>query len=200
MTEVENRVCPGCGGRNHPHADACDWCGRSFSGQRRSISVRWWPLATSILFGLVVLAVVSLAILNANRPDVRPRPSPTADAKATPLLAQAGVPTAAAPTPRPPPATARPVPPAPPTPTPTPRYVRVFNTGGLGVNIRREPGPQAQPVFAVADNSILKLVGPEETVQARLWRLCEHEARGIQGWVPADFLQPTDQMPTPGRG
>jgi hypothetical protein len=192
MTEAENRVCPGCGGRNAPQADACDWCGRPFSGQRRSISVRWWPLAASILFGLVVVAVVSLAILNANRPDVRPRPSPTADARATPLLLPAAPPTPAPPTPRPPPATATSLPAAPPSPTPAARYVRVSNTGGLGVNIRREPGSQGQPVIAVAENTILKLLGPEETVQARTWRLCEHEARGIQGWVPADFLQPTD--------
>ncbi len=198
MTESDNRVCPGCGGRNPPRTEVCDWCGRSFSGQRRSISVRWWPLATSILFGLVVVAVVSLAILNANRPDIRPRPSPAAEAKATPFLGQTGGPTTI-PTPRPPAATATPRPAPPPTATPTPQYARVFNTGGLGVNIRREPGPQAQPIIAVAENTILRLVGPEETVQARLWRLCEHEARGVQGWVPAEFLQATDQAPTPGR-
>ena len=202
------QVCPGCGGRNTAQADSCDWCGRSFSGRQRSFSIRWWQLAGSILFGVAVVAVVGLAILNASRPDARARPTAETTAGATPTVRPAG--TSAKPTSAPPtrPATspgpaagvraASPTPP-PPTPTPVPpRYVRVFNTGGIGVNLRRDPGPQGQPIIAVPENTILRLVGPEETVQARLWRLCEHEARGVQGWVPAEYLQQTDQAPTPG--
>jgi hypothetical protein len=197
------QVCPGCGGRNAPRAESCDWCGRSFSGRQRSFGIRWWPLVGSVLFALVVAGVVALAVLNATRPDARARPTPPSAAAEGPTARPTDAGPPAAPPPRTPtPATRPPTPtaPAPPTATPPPpRYARVVNTGGIGVNLRRDPGPQGQPVTAVPDNALLRLVGPEETVQARLWRLCEHEARGVQGWVPAEYLQPTDQVPTPGR-
>lgn len=205
MAESNIQICPGCGGRNTSRAKACDWCGRSFSGRPRTVSVRWWQLTASILFGLAVVAVVGLAVLNATRPDARAGPAPTGGAAANPGV---GSPTTVASTvaalPPPPTPTPTPRPPSPtplpePTATPAPRYVRVFNTGGIGLNLRKDPGPQGQPLTAVPDNTILRLVGPEETVQAQVWRLCEHEARGIQGWVPAQYIQATDQVPTPGR-
>ncbi|HYU17110.1 MAG TPA: SH3 domain-containing protein [Chloroflexota bacterium] len=207
------QLCPGCGGRNTPPTESCDWCGRSFAERPRTFSIRWWQLGASVLFTLVVVAVVALAILNASRPDARAKPaqpagapSPGSAARGTdtaiPTRSATGLspvdpftgvgPSARLPTPTPAP---------PPTTTPTPpRYVRVFNTGGIGVNLRKDPGPQGQPIIAVPDNTILRLVGPEETVQARLWRLCEYEARGVEGWVPAEYIQLTDQVPTPARG
>ena len=45
---------------------------------------------------------------------------------------------------------------------------------------------------AIAEGAILRLVGPEQTVQAQIWRLCEHEGRGVQGWVLAQYLQPVE--------
>jgi hypothetical protein len=210
VAEPNVQVCPGCGGRNGARAESCDWCGRPFSERRRGSGIRWWKLAASIVLGTAVAVVVVLAVLNATRPDARPAPAAAgATVSAGPTVAAAApepTPTAATPAarpadPTPPPrrATITPTPP-PPTATPVPpRYVRVVNTGGLGVNLRRDPGVQGQPVLAVPDNTLLRLVGPEETVQARLWRLCEHQGRNVQGWVPSDFLQPTDQVPTPGR-
>lgn len=206
MAETDVQVCPGCGGRNLPQADTCDWCARSFSGRQRSWNLRWWQLASSLLFGSVVVAVIALSVLNASRPDSRPESRSPPEATPTPGPTSMMVEGTAVVT-----ATLRPastsaptatliVAAAPPTETPTPaRYVRVFNTAGIGVNLRRDPGPQGQPIIAVPETTILRLVGPEETVQARVWRLCEHQARGVQGWVPAEYLQPTDQVPTPGR-
>ena len=202
MAESDVQVCPGCGGRNVPRAESCDWCGRSFSGRQRSFSLRWWPLAVSILFGGVVVAVVGLSLLNAARPESRPKPTPasTPSTALSPIAQATAASTrpAASPSPAPAPTAIAPEPAATATPEP-PRYARVFNTGGLGVNLRRDPGPQGQALLAVPETTILRLLGPEETVQARVWRLCEHEARGVQGWVPAEYLQPTDQVPTRAR-
>lgn len=209
MKDMSVQVCPGCGGRNTPQAESCDWCGRSFSERQRSFSVRWWQLAGALVIASIVAAVVGLAFLNASRPDTRARAgsldgaptqqpvqAPAATARPTDAADIASTRTTTAVTPT---VGRRTAPsPTPPTPVPT-RYVRVANTGGIGVNLRKDPGPQGQPIIAVADNTLLRLVGPEETVQARLWRLCEHEARGAQGWVPAEYLQPSDQVPTPGR-
>jgi hypothetical protein len=173
--------------------------------------MRWWQLAAALVLASIVAAVVGVAILFTSQLDLRSpwaaagvrtgagAATPPAPTAATAAAKPAGAPTAT----RPPaptataPATA---PPPPPTATPEPpRYVRVGNTSGLGVNLRKDPGPQGQPLIAVPDNTLLRLVGPEETVQARVWRLCEHQGRGVQGWAPADFLQQTDLVPTPGR-
>ena len=214
VPETDVRICPGCGGRHAPGAEVCDWCGRSFSGREPASRLRLWLVAGGTLLALTLAAVTGLGVLLASRPSLPTifvsgpaRGTPTVDVAAATApnspdrppgspspraLADAASKPSASPTPAPPPA-----PPPAPT-TPPARYARVFNTGGLGVNLRREPGPQGQPVTAAAENTLLRLVGPEETVQARLWRLCELESRGVQGWVPADFLQSTDATPGPG--
>jgi hypothetical protein len=200
------QVCPGCQGRNLPQAETCEWCGRPFDGRAGGFSLRWWHVATAMLFGFVVIATVSLVFLSANRlptvADFRPKPaSPTPVVAATLLPTRASTPGLTLATPKPagsPAATATPV--APPSPTAAPaRFVRVANTNGLGVFLREEPGPQSQRIVpAVREGALLRLVGPEQTVQAQIWRLCEDEGRnGVQGWVPAQYLQAVETTPTP---
>jgi hypothetical protein len=162
-----------------------------------------------VLFGLVVLAIFALAFLSSSRIDLRdlrprtagaPSPAPVVEVTALPTrAATSGVvlnTPVGAPTPVP-----RTPTPAPPTATPVPaRYVRIANTQGLGVFLRQEPGSQAERIQpALAEGAILRLVGPEQTVQAQIWRLCEHEGRRIQGWVAAQYLQSVDLTPTPSR-
>ncbi|MCC7369908.1 MAG: hypothetical protein IT306_15880 [Chloroflexi bacterium] len=158
-----------------------------------------------VLFGFVIVATISLVYLSANRlpsiADFRPKPapSPTVRVEPTTLPTRAATPalTLATPIPAPSPVAA----PPPPSPTAEPaRYARVVNTNGLGVFLREEPGSQSQRIQpAVAEGALLRLVGPEQTVQAQNWRLTEHEARGVQGWVPAQYLLQVDAAPTPGR-
>jgi hypothetical protein len=202
------QVCPGCQGRNAPQAESCEWCGRPFNGRAGGFSLRWWHLATALLFGFVVVATISLAFLSATRlptlSDVRPRPeaSPTPRVEATALPTRAAAPALTLATPKPaasPPPTPEPEPPPSPTAAPA-RYSRVANTSGLGVFLREDPGAQSQRIVpAVPEGALLRLVGPEQTVQAQIWRLCEHEGRGVQGWVQAQYLQPVEITPTPGR-
>jgi hypothetical protein len=162
-----------------------------------------------MLFGFVVIALVTLLYLNTARlpsmSDLRPRPaaapSPTARVDATALPTRAATPGLTLATPKPagspePPPTSAPEP----TETPQPaRFVRVFNTNGLGVFLREEAGAQGQRIVpAVREGALLKLVGPEQTVQAQRWQLCEDEGRnGVQGWVPSQYLQAVDVTPTP---
>ena len=201
------QVCPGCQGRNVPEAEACEWCGRSFRGHAGGFSLRWWHLATALLFGFVALATLSLVFLSSARlpsiSDFRARPaaSPTPRLEPTILPTRAATPaqTLATPIPAPSPAAVAPEPAPSPTAPPA-RYVRVANTSGLGVFLREEPGSQSQRIQpAIAEGALLRLVGPEQTVQAQIWRLCEHEGRGVQGWVPAQYLQPVEAVPTPAR-
>jgi hypothetical protein len=156
----------------------------------------------------VVVATGLLLYLNASRlpslSEFRPKPaaSPPALVEPTLLPTRAATPGLTLATPKPassPVATTTPIPQPSPT-SPPDRYVRVVNTTGLGVFLREEPGPQGQRILpAVAEGAILRLVGPEQTVQAQIWRLCEHEGRGVQGWVLAQYLQPVETAPTPTR-
>jgi hypothetical protein len=200
------QICPGCNGRNASQADICEWCGRPFTGRPRGFTLRWWHLAVVLLFGLVLLAAVALAFLSSSRIDLRPRPAP-APASPTPVVEVTALPTRAATSgvvlATPPGAAASPAartPTAvPPTATPQPaRYVRISNTQGLGVFLRQEPGSQSERLQpAIAEGALLRLVGPEQTVQAQVWRLTEHEGRHVQGWVAAQYLQSVDVTPTP---
>lgn len=200
------QVCPGCQGRNLPEAATCEWCGRPFDGRSSGFALRWWHLATALLFGFVVVATLSLVFLSANRlptlSDFRPKPaaSPTVRIEPTQLPTRAATPgqTLATPIPAPSPAAAAPPPPSP-TAVP-PRFARIVNTNGLGVFLREEPGAQGNRIQpAIAEGAIVKLVGPEQAVQAQTWRLCEVEGRGVQGWAPAQYLLQVDVAPTPVR-
>jgi hypothetical protein len=201
------QVCPGCQGRNLPEAAICEWCGRPFDGRASGFALRWWHLATAMLFGFVVVATLSLVFLSANRlpsiSDFRAKPaaSPTVRVEPTTLPTRAATPgqTLATPIPPPSPMVAATAPPPEPTPQPV-RYARVANTNGLGVFLREEAGAQGQRIQpAVAEGALLKLVGPEQTVQAQTWRLCEIEDRGVQGWVPAQYLAQVEGALPPGR-
>ena len=83
-----------------------------------------------------------------------------------------------------------------PTPSPAPEpgpppeeYVRVANTAGQGLTLRREPSVSAARLAARAENTILRVVGPDETVDGRVWRQVE-DSQGVRGWAPAEFLEP----------
>jgi hypothetical protein len=201
------QVCPGCQGRNSPQAETCEWCGRPFDGRASGFVLRWWHLATVLLFGFVVIATISLVVLSSSRlpsvADLRARvaASPTARVEQTALPTRASTPGLTLATPKPSGSpSATPAPPAEATATAQPaRFVRVVNTNGLGVFLREEPGAQSQHINpAVREGSLLRLVGPEQTVQAQIWRLCEDLSRnGVQGWVPAQYLQAAEITPTP---
>ncbi|HZO30763.1 MAG TPA: hypothetical protein VFH48_32750 [Chloroflexota bacterium] len=202
------QVCPGCQGRNSPEAASCDWCGRPFDGRARVFSFRWWHLATVMLFGFVVIATGTLVYLSSSRlsslSDFRPKPttSPVPQIATTALPTRAATPGLTLATAKPigsPAGTATQVPEPSPTSAPA-RYVRVVNTTGIGVFLREEPGQLSQRIVpAVAEGAVLRLVGPEQTVQAQIWRLCEHEGRDVQGWVLAQYLQSVETTPTPTR-
>ena len=196
--------CPGCGGRNPRDVQSCEWCRRSFvKVPKRGLSARWWGIISAVVISLLLFTLAALAMLNVARPTLG-RSSTVATASPPPLLpftiaspSPSPSPTAAArPSPSPPPALVS----EPPSPSPSPtavlaRYARVNNTGTLGLNIRREPATSAPSVAAVAEGGTVRLVGPEQRgADGRVWLQVE-DARGNQGWVPAEFLVPLDSAP-----
>lgn len=191
--------CPGCGGKNDPQAQFCDWCRLPFvTNHRRGLSARWWGIVSAAVVLLLLATVGVLLVLNASRQPNR-QTAPPASAPAPPAPTQGGAP-APAPSPAPAvpaspqpaagaPAQERPVPTlqAPATATPPPRFARVANTQGQGANLRREPSPTAPPVGLLAEGTVVRVLGPEQTAGGRVWRQIV-DPRGNEGWTPADFL------------
>jgi Bacterial SH3 domain len=160
----------------------CEWCGRAFLLRDQPRPGRWRWAAVAALCALAAVLIAGVALLNALGLWQRAGSS-------SPGLAAPSVPS-----PEPTPATAVPFEePVEPTPQAT-QYVRVGNTAGQGVILRREPSTSAARVGVRGENSVLQIVGPDETVDGRVWRQVQ-DAQGNRGWVPAEFLLPA---PPPG--
>lgn len=173
-------VCPGCGARNEPTARICDWCGRPFVVENRQITAPWLAPLSIALIAILAVATIVAALMGA-------RGSSDDTREGSPFAA-------------PPPASIRPaplpepeLPPAPDQPLPLSQeeFVRIANTGGVGVFIRREPRPGAAGILAHREGVILRVVGPDTTSDGRVWRQVE-DSQGVRGWTPGEFLVPTE--------
>jgi hypothetical protein len=197
-------ICPGCGGKNPGGSNECDWCGRPFVSKGGRLRLTIWQVLSSLLVLGLIGAVAALAYLNAGRalPPVRanaaagtstvvaptlvptlpvtPRVTAASAATATPAPASAAGPTL-------PPTTPAPIV----EPTPTPQFLpaRIVNTNGLGVNVRKQPGPSALNAGVLREGTRVLLTGNDQTVAARPWREIETEDHNLKGWVQGDFLQ-----------
>lgn len=194
--------CPGCGGRNPVDAGECDWCGRQFVSRGRRLRLTIWQILSTLVVLAIIGTVVALVLMNAGRTLPAPRlPAPpaqlvTASSAPTPAvtprvtsgptatLGAVVVATAAAGTPTPEPVSSEE-----PTPTPDQTTARIANTGGQGVMVRSQPGPQAAAVGALREGATVVLTGSDQVVAARTWREVETEDHRVKGWILADFLQ-----------
>jgi restriction system protein len=127
-------------------------------------------VALALPLGLVLLG--GAAVSEAPAPATRPLASLSV---ATPAVAPSAV------------AAASPAAPTSPTPTaPAVTQLRVGNTGGQGVYLRRTP-VMSDRMQAYPDGTELQLIGPDVDAGGVHWR---HVAApdGAQGYVPADYV------------
>jgi hypothetical protein len=180
--------CPGCGGSNPQSAQVCEWCRRPFvqTGQR-GLSARWWGAFSGAIVAVLLVLLGVLLFLNANRsPGRTAADAPTPSTPPLPPFS-IGSPIAGG---TPPPFSPPPIAGAPistPDQATTVKLVRVTNTGGQGLNLRREPATTAVAIASVAENSTLRLVGAEQRAEGRLWKQVD-DGRGNEGWVPGEYL------------
>jgi hypothetical protein len=66
------------------------------------------------------------------------------------------------------------------------RYVRVANTGGIGVYLRNSPA-MADRSVAWPDGTRFLIVGADTYAEGRLWRRVQ-DPRSRVGWVPAQYV------------
>jgi len=73
-----------------------------------------------------------------------------------------------------------------PTPTEVPT-ASVFNTQGLGVNMREQAGFDGAIVVVVAEGAVVTLLGETEEADNILWHHVQTE-QGVQGWIADLYL------------
>jgi hypothetical protein len=107
-------------------------------------------------------------------------PTQTAEALASPVITETAVVVAAvSPTPAP-------------TNTPVPEYVRVANTGGQGVRLRKEPRQNAEFDVVLVEGEVIQIIGPD-TPDANdasiVWRNILRARDGQQGYIQRRYLE-----------
>ncbi len=81
-----------------------------------------------------------------------------------------------------------------PTSTPVIEYVKVANTGGLGVKLRKEPKSGAAYEVTAEEGAVFKIIGPNTPDAADpklIWRHVELPNDGRSGYVMSKYLVPT---------
>jgi hypothetical protein len=150
--------------------------------RRRRFGLTGWQIVSTVLLLALIGAVLALAVLNSSRsvPRTRAAPTPasvlnapraTGDTSFIALTPTAATSGALAPDQGPAPAAL--------DPTATARLpqqsVRVANTGGSGVVVHQEPGPQTPTVGKLSEGTHVILTGGQQTVAARLWHEIEDQ-------------------------
>jgi hypothetical protein len=113
-------------------------------------------------------------------------PTQTAQAQASPAASAGTTVVVASPTPAP-------------TATPVPEYVKVTNTGGQGVRLRKEPRQNAPFDEVLGEGEVVRIVGPDapDTNDASIvWRNVSRPSDGLQGYIQKRYLQAAPP-PTP---
>ncbi len=169
-------------------------------------------LDRTVALDLLVIPITRLEPVDP--PTATPTPPPDATATATPTSTPTSTATAiASPTATAtiqvtstPPATATPLPtptatpPATPTsvpPTPTPVvYLAVAATGGEGVNVRRDPQPDAPRITALRDGAVVQATGQRVESDGFVW-LEVVIPDGRVGWIAEPFLVPYREFAQP---
>ena len=153
------------------------------SGEVRAVPARFFSLLSTALFLMIGLFFASAVpgwlgfqpmVMVASEPTPRPTataPMPTATPR--PIRVYLPTPTPVAPT-----ATA----------TAPVQRVKVGNTGGEGVALRRTPHMNDR-LLALPDNTILEIIGPDETSEGINWKHVR-DPRGNVGYVPAQYTVP----------
>lgn len=68
------------------------------------------------------------------------------------------------------------------------QFVRIANTGGEGAYLRRTTNLDDR-LRAWQDNTRLRVIGPDTSVNGTQWKHVEDPA-GNQGWIPAEYTRP----------
>jgi SH3-like domain-containing protein len=162
---------------------------------------QWIGLGLAAALAVALTAGLVFAILTITRPSSQPAvPTPAAVASVSPTPASSvndifNRPTAAP--------SAQPAASA---PTATAQIVgqrlQIANTGGDGVNLRRDPGQAGDRIKTLPEGSIVEIVGPDQNMDGTVWRNVR-DLQGDVGWVAGGFLAvegsaPIIVAPAPG--
>jgi SH3-like domain-containing protein len=146
---------------------------------------QWIGLGLAAALAVALTAGLVFAILTITRPSSQPVTptaapvvsSPTALPSTIAGIFATATPQTASPTPAAPPATAQVV----------GQRLQIANTGGEGVNLRRDPGQAGDRIKTLPEGSIVEIVGPDQNMEGTVWRNVR-DLQGDVGWVAGGFL------------
>lgn len=160
---------------------------------------QWIGLGLAAALAVALTAGLVFAILTITRPSSQSSANPTA------------APVVASPTSLPSSVASifnTPTPPVPVTAAPTVtaqivgQRLQIANTGGEGVNLRRDPGSSGERIKTIPDGTLVEIVGPDQNIDGTVWRNVR-DLQGDVGWVAGGFLAvegsvPIAAAPVPG--
>ena len=79
-------------------------------------------------------------------------------------------------------------------PTATTAPVTAIVSSGVGVWLRGAPGTSGEQLEWLLDDTVVTLLGGQETVDDLLWQQVRTDS-GVEGWVARDFLSMTEPTP-----
>jgi SH3-like domain-containing protein len=148
---------------------------------------QWIGLGLAAALAVALTAGLVFAILTITRPSSQPATPTAAPVVASPT----GLPSSVAAifgTPTPAPAAGASPVTAPAAPAQTVgQRLQIANTGGDGVNLRRDPGQSGEKVKTLQEGSLVEIVGPDQTLDGTVWRNVR-DLQGDVGWVAGGFL------------
>jgi len=74
-------------------------------------------------------------------------------------------------------------------------YVRVKDTGGLGLRLRSGPGRGYQAIEMLEDGAVLRIIGGPEVADGFTWWYLDHH--GSLGWCADDWLERIEPPASP---
>jgi SH3-like domain-containing protein len=147
---------------------------------------QWIGLGVAAALAVALTAGLVFVVLTMMRPGtqtVTPTPVPVV---ASPTVASSVAQIFATSTPPPSPAL--------PTPQSVGQRLQVFNTGGSGANLRKDPGAGGEKIKTVPEGSLLEVVGPDRSVDGETWRNVR-DLQGETGWIAASYLAAEGSVP-----
>ena len=148
---------------------------------------QWIGLGLAAALAVALTAGLVFAILTVTRPSSQPA-TPTS----APVIASSptSLPSSVASIFQGTPTPASPVALAPTSPPPGQEIgqrLQIVNTGGDGVNLRRDPGQAGEKIKTIAEGTLVDIAGPDRTVDGTVWRNVR-DAQGDTGWIAGGFL------------
>jgi hypothetical protein len=139
-------------------------------------TIRRPKIMIPILLGIIALVVLGIVCSPTNQSAPKPATGPTPPATARPVIGSPTTAVSPAPSPRPSPSVV------------AIQWIKVANTGGEGVFLRKSPRMDDKST-AWTEGTRMRVIGPDVDSEGRRWKHVA-DPDGRTGFVPAEYTEP----------